>query len=105
MWVVESEKTAVLMTATDITEGREGRIWLACGGSQMLKGSIDLGCLNGRSVTLIPDDGQYWNWLRTAKQHGWTCIDIADLVIDADMPAGSDIWDLTEYRLKLKKRS
>lgn len=105
VWVVESEKTAVLMTATDIAEGRDGRIWLACGGSQMLKGSIDLGCLKGRDVTLIPDDGQYWNWLRTAKQHGWNCIDISDLVIDADMPAGSDIWDLTETRLILKKKS
>lgn len=104
VWLVESEKTAVLMTATDITEGRDGRIWLACGGSQMLKGSIDLGCLKGRSVTLIPDDGQYWNWLRTAKKYGWTCVDISDLVTDADMPAGSDIWDLTEYRLTLKNK-
>lgn len=100
VWVVESEKTAVLMTAADIAEGRDGRIWLACGGSQMLKGSIDLSCLKCRNVTLVPDDGQYWNWIRTAKQYGWTCIDISDLVIDNGMPAGSDIWDLTEKRLK-----
>ena len=105
VWLVEGEKTAVLMTATDIAEGRDGRIWLACGGSQMLKGAIDFECLKDRNVTLVPDDGQYWNWNRTAKQHGWTCIDIADLVIDANIPVGSDIWDLTERRITLSKTS
>lgn len=105
VWIVEGEKTAVLMTARDIEQGKINRIWLACGGSQMLKGAIELECLKDRNVTLVPDDGQYWNWNRTAKQHGWTCIDIADLVIDNDMPAGSDIWDLTERRITLSRTS
>lgn len=96
VWVVEGEKTAVLMTATDIANGREGRIWLACGGSQMLKGAIDLSCLDGRKVVLIPDDGQYWNWIRTANEYGFGCIDIAPYVNNLGLPSGSDIWDCVE---------
>ena len=97
VYVVEAEKTAVMMAATD-KEGA-GRIWLACGGSQMLKGSIDLMPLMGRDVTLIPDDGQYWNWRRTAEAYGWKCIDIAPLKARHHLPDGCDIWDVTERLL------
>lgn len=100
VWVVEAEKTAVLMAATD---DRTDRIWLACGGSQMLKGAIDLDCLKGRNVTLIPDDGQYWNWKRTADAHGWKCLDIALARKASNLPDGCDIWDIKEYELKQSK--
>lgn len=95
VYVVEAEKTAVLMAATDRKMMNE-RIWLACGGSQMLKGAIDLMPLVGRDVTLVPDDGQYWNWRRTAEAYGWKCIDIAPLKSRHQLPDGCDIWDVYE---------
>ena len=97
VYVVEAEKTAVLMAATD---NGKGRIWIACGGSQMLKGSIDLSPLDGRDVTLIPDDGQYWNWRRTAELHCWRCIDITIIKRHHRLPDGCDIWDCREAKLK-----
>lgn len=98
VYVVEAEKTAVMMAATDSKPMNE-RIWLACGGSQMLKGAIDLMPLMGRDVTLMPDDGQYWNWRRTAEAYGWRCIDIAPLKARHHLPDGCDIWDVTEQLL------
>lgn len=98
VYVVEAEKTAVMMAATD-SKPMDDRIWLACGGSQMLKGAIDLMPLMGRNVTLIPDDGQYWNWRRTAEAYGWKCIDIAPLKSRHHLPDGCDIWDVTEQLL------
>ena len=98
VYVVEAEKTAVMMAATDSKPMKE-RIWLACGGSQMLKGAIDLMPLMGSNVTLIPDDGQYWNWRRTAEAYGWKCIDIAPLKVRHHLPDGCDIWDITEQLL------
>lgn len=95
VYVVEAEKTAVMMAATDSKPAKE-RLWLACGGSQMLKGAIDLMPLIGRDVTLVPDDGQYWNWRRTAEAYGWKCIDIAPLKVRHHLPDGCDIWDVTE---------
>lgn len=98
IYIVEGEKTAVLMAATD-HPGRN-RLWLACGGSQMLKGAIDLMPLMGRDVTLVPDDGQYWNWRRTADAYGWRCLDIEPLKRYHRLPDGCDIWDCREAQLK-----
>lgn len=98
IYIVEGEKTAVLMAATDHS-GRN-RLWLACGGSQMLKGAIDLMPLMGRDVTLLPDDGQYWNWRRTADAYGWRCLDIEPLKRYHRLPDGCDIWDCREAQLK-----
>lgn len=97
VFIVESEKTAVLMEAID---GITGHVWLACGGSQMLKGAIDLDCLKGRHVVLVPDNGQYWNWKRTADANAWKCVDITQAVEARNLPEGSDIWDVKEYDLK-----
>ena len=102
VYVVEAEKTAVMMAATDC-KPMDDRIWLACGGSQMLKGAIDLMPLIGRDVTLVPDDGQYWNWRRTAEAYGWRCIDIAPLKSRHHLPDGCDIWDITEQLLITNK--
>jgi hypothetical protein len=99
VYVVEAEKTAVLMAATD-RKPMTDRLWLACGGSQMLKGAIDLMPLIGRDVTLIPDDGQYWNWRRTAEAYGWKCLDIEPLKKYHRLPDGCDIWDCREAQLK-----
>lgn len=98
VYIVEAEKTSVMMAATDSKPMKE-RIWLACGGSQMLKGAIDLMPLIGRDVTLMPDEGQYWNWRRTAEAYGWRCIDITPLKSRHHLPDGCDIWDVTEQLL------
>lgn len=98
VFVVEAEKTAVMMAATD--KVGKGRLWIACGGSQMLKGSIDLSPLIGRDVYLVPDDGQYWNWLRTADAYGWKCVDIGPLKRYHDLPDGCDIWDCREAAMR-----
>ncbi len=99
VYVVEAEKTAVMMAAA-YRKPMYDRIWLACGGSQMLKGAIDLMPLMGRDVTLVPDDGQYWNWRRTAEAYGWSCIDIKQLKARHRLPDGCDIWDCLEAQLK-----
>lgn len=99
VYVVEAEKTAVMMAATDKHMPYE-RIWLACGGSQMLKGAIDLMPLIGREVTLVPDDGQYWNWKRTADAYGWRCLEIKPLKELHGLPDGCDIWDCVEDTLR-----
>lgn len=99
VYVVEAEKTAVMMAATDRRTFDE-RIWVACGGSQMLKGAIDLMPLMGRDVTLIPDDGQFWNWKRTAEHYGWQCVDIAPMKAMHRLPDGCDIWDCKEKTLR-----
>lgn len=98
VYVVEAEKTAVLMAATD--KGGKGRLWIACGGSQMLKGAIDLSPLIRRDVYLVPDDGQYWNWKRTADAYGWQCVDIEPLKRYHRLPDGCDIWDCREAAMR-----
>lgn len=103
VYVVEAEKTAVLMAATD-TKTMDVRIWLACGGSQMLKGAIDLMPLIGRDVVVIPDHGQFWNWKRTADAYGWRCIDISPLQLRHNMPDGFDIWDITEDLIRTNRQ-
>ena len=98
VYVVEAEKTAVMMAATD--KCGKGRLWIACGGSQMLKGAIDLSPLIGRDVTLVPDDGQFWNWKRTADAYGWDCVDITVLKNYHNLPDGCDIWDCREAAMR-----
>lgn len=104
VYIVEAEKTAVLLAATD-KEPMRKRIWIACGGSQMLKGAIDLMPLMGRGVTLVPDDGQYWNWKRTADAYGWRCIDIGILKRHHGLPAGCDIWDCREAAMRKEAKN
>ena len=84
--VVESEKTAIIMT---IVESRY--LWLACGGSQMLKDEQRLQCLRGRHVTLYPDNGQYYNWLPTARKHNFGIVCEME---DGYFDGGKDIADL-----------
>lgn len=99
--IVEAEKTAVLMAAVHRYERRTDCIWIACGGSQMLKGAIDLMPLIGRKVVLFPDHGQYWNWYRTAQAYGWRCVDIAPFQETYNLPDGYDIWDIYERNMQI----
>lgn len=68
--IVESEKTAAIMS-----EISEKYIWLASGGSQGLKNEAKNKVLEGRDVSLCPDNGQYWAWKAIADLHGWKVID------------------------------
>ena len=83
--IVESEKTAALMSAF-----HPNNIWLACGGSQGLKNRDKLKTLKGRRVVLIPDNGQYWNWLNTATE--WN-FEIFDFCEKQPLFEGCDILD------------
>lgn len=94
--IVESEKSAVLLEAY---YNDSAILWIACGGAQMLKGSIDVRVLRGRNVTLYPDNGQWANWSRTAKKYGWK-IEDDNYYPNADMfPNGYDLWDCLELNL------
>lgn len=82
--LVESEKTALIMSAIS----HSGHIWLASGGSQMLKNSERTKCLEGREVLIIPDQGQYWNWKMVSQR--LKC-DISSAC--ESFPSGNDILD------------
>lgn len=86
--IVESEKTAVVLS-TLVAEW----IWLASGGSQMIKNEEKNKVLKGRSVLLVPDQGQYWNWKAVADKYGWEVT--PDIERFGEMP-GCDILDLIE---------
>ena len=86
--VVESEKTAVILSRL-----MPEAIWIATGGSQGIKSNERLAPLVGRKVLLIPDNGQYFAWLRTAEQYGW---EISDIMEKRAPFEGADILDLVE---------
>lgn len=86
--VVESEKTAVVLSAL-VPQW----IWLASGGSQMIKNDEKNKALAGRDVLLIPDQGQYWNWKAVALKNKWDIV--RDVEWFGNMP-GCDILDLVE---------
>lgn len=86
--LVESEKTAVIMSRI-----YPETLWLATGGSQGIKSDDRLAPLHGRKVLLIPDNGQYWNWKRTADKYGWMITD----ALEKDAPFdGADVLDIIE---------
>jgi hypothetical protein len=90
--LVESEKTAVIMSRF-IPE----YVWLATGGSQGIKSNERLAALSGRKVLLVPDNGQYYAWKRTAELYGWEIWD----GLEHDAPfEGADILDIVEQTQK-----
>lgn len=92
--LVESEKTAVIMSRI-----YPETLWLATGGSQGIKSDERLAPLHGRKVLLIPDNGQYWNWKRTADKYGWMISD----ALEKDVPFdGADVLDIIEQFKKLE---
>lgn len=104
VFMVESEKTALLMSVHSKADG----IWMACGGSQMLVNRERLRVLQGRKVTLIPDQGQYWNWHRTADENGWEIVSSIDNFdtkgYESVVPfekKGCDVWDIWEWVIKV----
>lgn len=88
--IVESEKTAALMSAyTD----NDKWIWLACGGSQGLQNDIKNESLNGRNIWLMPDNKQYFKWLKIANKKGWK---IFSQIEEHPIFDGCDILDMVE---------
>lgn len=88
--IVESEKTALLMSAI-----RPEYVWLATGGSCGLQNAEKTKMLDGRDVTLFPDNGMYLKWRQIAIPKGWfvndECLPSRDGFSD-----GYDILDLYE---------
>lgn len=86
--IVESEKTALLLS-----QYSRKYVWLACGGAGMLQSDDRNKALQGRSVTLFPDNGQYFRWAKIARQNGWQ---IADQIEKYPVFKGCDILDMIE---------
>ena len=88
--IVESEKTALLMSQI-----RPEYVWLATGGSCGLQNPDKTRVLDGRDVTLFPDNGMYIKWRQIAIPKGWKvneeCLPLPD-----GMATGYDILDLYE---------
>lgn len=84
--IVESEKTAVMMACWS-----KNFVWLASGGSQGIKSDRKAKVLDGRDVTLIPDNGKWWEWREIAIKHGWK---IRKEIEDEPVFEGCDILDM-----------
>lgn len=88
--VVESEKTALLMSAI-----RGDYVWLAAGGSCNLQNPTKNKVLDGYDVTVFPDNGMFVKWRQIALPKGWvvneTCLPEREWMKD-----GYDILDLYE---------
>lgn len=87
--IVESEKTAFLMSLIDAN-----RIWVATGGKENLKYDL-LKVLKGRKITAHPDNGEFEHWKEKADTfsvYGIT-IKVSKLFQGEDKPKGWDIAD------------
>lgn len=88
--VVESEKTALLMSAIC-----GDYVWLAAGGSCNLQNPTKNKVLDGYDVTVFPDNGMFVKWRQIALPKGWvvneTCLPERE-----GMKDGYDILDLYE---------
>ena len=91
--IVESEKTALLMSAI-----RPEYVWLATGGSCGLQNPEKTKVLEGRDVTLFPDNGMYLKWRQIAMPKGWA-VNEECLPANEHVAAGYDILDLYEWWL------
>lgn len=88
--IVESEKTAALMSAyTDPNKW----VWLASGGSQGLQNADKNKALAGREVWLCPDNKQYYRWLGIANKNAWHIFSQIEL---HPVFEGCDILDMVE---------
>lgn len=88
--IVESEKTALLMSAI-----RPEYVWLATGGSCGLQNGDKTKVLDGRDVTLFPDNGMYLKWRQIAIPKGWA-VNEECLPSREGLSDGYDILDLYE---------
>ena len=94
--IVESEKTAVLMSAL-VPQA----VWLACGGAQGMKNARRISVLEDRDVMLLPDEGYYTEWAVIAREHGWRIDDFCEE--ERGLPPGWDIADFFEKQKGLTR--
>ena len=88
--IVESEKTAMLMSAI-----RTEYVWMATGGSCGLQNPEKTKVLEGREVTLFPDNGMYLKWRQIAIPNGWT-VNEECLPANEHLAPGYDVLDIYE---------
>lgn len=91
--VVESEKTALLMSVIE-----PAFMWLACGGSHGL-GDEKCKAIDGLNVTLFPDNGKHIEWSAIASRHGWNVSPMCSRLKDG-LAQGYDILDIYELKRK-----
>lgn len=96
--VVESEKTAFLMSLID-----ESRIWVATGGKENFRYDL-LIHLKGRTVIAYPDNGEFENWKTKAMKLGIYGIHIfvSDILESPTLPKGWDLADKLTHSIKQK---
>ena len=94
--IVESEKTAACMA-----EIMPSAVWLACGGSQMLKNERMHKVLEGRRVVMVPDNAQFYNWARTAQKYGYSISNLSK--VEAPYEGADNFDSITEYNKNKKQ--
>lgn len=96
--VVESEKTAFLMSLID-----ESRIWVATGGKENFKYDL-LKHLKGRTVIAYPDNGEFENWKAKAMKLGIYGIHIfvSNKLESPTLPKGWDLADQLIHSIQAK---
>lgn len=90
--VVESEKTALVMSAVN-----DEYVWLASGGSCNLQNPEKNKVLDGHSVTVFPDNGMYLKWRQIALPKGWA-VNNSCLPSREGLKDGYDILDVYELK-------
>ena len=90
----ESEKTAILMSVY-----QPEFIWVACGGSEMIKEPKRLAELK-RLDKVFPDNGQFEKWEQQTKTFSRQMdVSVDKAVANGILPDGSDILDLIQLNL------
>ena len=94
VYVVESEKTAIIMTML-----HPEHIWMATGGCSMLNREV-VGPLLDRRVMLIPDSGMYGKWSEQVRKSGLRFCHVSDMMEQYE--ANTDIADIVLGEARLK---
>ena len=67
----------------------------------MLKNERMHKVLEGRSVIMVPDNAQFYNWSRTAQKYGYSISNLMEVEAPFE---GADILDIfTEYNKQQKQ--
>lgn len=94
VYVVESEKTAIIMTML-----HPEYIWLAAGGCSKLNRQI-LNPLHDRRVMFLPDSGMYGKWREAVRQSGLRFYHVSNMMEQYE--ANTDIADIVSGEARLK---
>ena len=93
IWIVESEKTAIIMSLL-----KPDRVWIACGSLGGLSPDKCDALLGHYQVILCPDAGCYDEWAKEGEKYGFdTTKDVENYFNNGKIEKGDDIVD---YYLK-----